>query len=189
MKTGSPHFLQKGVFLIACPELDDGIFYRSVILLCDHSKAGSFGLIVNKPLDKEISEELTSLGDIDQSSITFRAGGPMQPGQMMLLHPSNEIPDQTLEICPEVYLGGDVDFLQKQATIPTDEKMLLCFGFTGWTSGLLEKEIAGGMWYVCPASKEFVFHQEAKILWQTLLKNMGGHYASIAMIPEDLSQN
>jgi len=177
------------MFLISCPEIDDGIFHRSVVLLCDHSKVGSFGLVVNKPLDKEISEELTSVDGIDQTAVTFRAGGPMQPGQMMLLHNSDAIPAQTLEVCKGVYLGGDVEFLQKQASLAKENSLLLCFGFTGWTGGLLEKEVSGGMWYTCPASKELLFNVDPKQLWRTLLLNMGGKYASLAMIPDDLSQN
>lgn len=189
MKGESPHLAQKGVFLIACPEIEDGIFYRSVILLCDNSTAGSFGLIVNKMLDKEITEELIQVEGVDQMNIEFRSGGPMQPGQMMLLHGSGEIPQQTLEVCSGVYLGGDVEFLQKHAVSEDRGKMLLCFGFTGWTGGILEKEIRSGMWYTYPASKELLFSQESGTLWKTLLKKMGGRYASLAMIPEDLSQN
>ena len=43
--------LKKGTFLVASPDIKSGIFYRSVVLLCDHSAVGSFGLIINKPLD------------------------------------------------------------------------------------------------------------------------------------------
>ena len=37
-------------FLIATPSLHDTIFKKSIILLCDHSKKGSMGLILNKPM-------------------------------------------------------------------------------------------------------------------------------------------
>ncbi len=50
--------LKKGTFLVASPDIQGGIFYRSVVLLCDHSPVGSFGLIVNKPLDIELEETL-----------------------------------------------------------------------------------------------------------------------------------
>lgn len=40
--------LKKGTFLIASPEVNEGIFFRSVVLLCDHSPLGSLGIIINK---------------------------------------------------------------------------------------------------------------------------------------------
>ena len=61
--------LKKGSFLVASPEIDDGIFFRSVVLLCDHSPVGSFGLIVNKPLEIEAPEEILDLEVLQSAHI------------------------------------------------------------------------------------------------------------------------
>ena len=39
-----------GMFLIAVPSLKDPNFERTVVLICDHSKDGAFGLVVNRVL-------------------------------------------------------------------------------------------------------------------------------------------
>ncbi|TFG36831.1 MAG: hypothetical protein E4H45_00220, partial [Nitrospirales bacterium] len=38
------------MFLVAVPSLKDPNFERSVVLICDHSKDGAFGLIINRIL-------------------------------------------------------------------------------------------------------------------------------------------
>ena len=104
--------LEKGTFLIATPDVETGIFFRSVVLLCEHSSNGSFGIVINKDLDLELPEEILSIEQLSNPNISVRAGGPVQTNQMMLIHSSDKIPEQTIEICEGVYLGGDLQFLQ-----------------------------------------------------------------------------
>ena len=37
--------------------------------------------------------------------------GLIQPNQIMILHSSSELPEQTLKLCEGVFLGGDLQFL------------------------------------------------------------------------------
>lgn len=181
--------LEKGTFLIATPEFDSGIFFRSVLLLCEHSPNGSFGIIVNKPLDLELPEEILTPDQLVNPNVEIRAGGPVQTNQMMLLHSSEKIPEQTIEICKGVYLGGDLQFLQ-EAVAQTDGPILrLCFGYAGWQAGQLEREFLDGGWYLCPAQARHIFEVPPEKLWQELLRELGGKYATLSMIPEDLSLN
>src|SRR5690242_6390744 len=108
--------LQKGTFLIASPNIDIRLFFRSVILICEHNSNGSFGLVVNKSLDLELPEEIINIHHLANPHVGIRAGGPVQTNQMMLLHTSDLIPHQTLQICDGVYLGGDLQFLQESIT-------------------------------------------------------------------------
>ena len=45
-------------FLIATPSLNDSIFKKSIILLCDHNSKGSMGLILNKPMTEDKNKSL-----------------------------------------------------------------------------------------------------------------------------------
>ena len=38
-------------FLIAMPGVSDEPFARSVVYMCEHSKRGALGLVINKPSD------------------------------------------------------------------------------------------------------------------------------------------
>ena len=190
MFDGSSFFqISKGMFLIASPEIDSGIFFRSVILLCEHTPSGSFGLMVNKKLDLELPEEILNVNEIENPNVGIRAGGPVQANQMMLLHTSKEIPDQTLEVSPNIFLGGDLQFLHESIREEMGPKIHLCFGYAGWGEGQLEREFLEEHWFTCPAKSNHVFDIPVDKLWSTLLKDMGGKYASLSMIPEDLSLN
>ncbi|MCB1106698.1 MAG: YqgE/AlgH family protein [Chlamydiia bacterium] len=178
--------LKKGTFLVASPNIESGIFYRSVVLLCDHSTIGSFGLIVNKPLEVEIEEDFLGIEKGDQS-IEMRAGGPNQPNQILLLQDQGYDDEGSLEVCPGIYLNGDMGSLQDE-----EEKApqtIVCFGYGGWASGVLEREFLKGAWFLCPAKKEHVFTTPPERLWQTLLREMGGKYKTISLMPEDLELN
>lgn len=181
--------LAKGSFLIASPEIVAGIFFRSVILLCEHTPSGSFGLMINKPIQIELPEELINLKNTANPNIELRAGGPIQPNQMMLLHSAENLQDQALKICDGVYLGGDMQFLQEALMSPTGPHLRLCFGYTGWDSGILEREFLSGNWFLAPGSAQHVFETRPEKIWQSILREMGGKYAALSMIPEDLSLN
>lgn len=181
--------IQKGTFLIATPELDTGIFFRSVILVCEHNSNGSFGLVINKSLSVELPDEILNLNRLANPHVGIRAGGPVQTNQMMLLHNSEKLATQTLHICPNVFLGGDLQFLQESITDENGPSIFLCFGYAGWGTGQLEREFLDGSWLLYPATSQHIFHTPTEKLWQTLLREMGGKYATLSMIPEDLTLN
>jgi len=181
--------IQKGTFLIASPEVDFGIFYRSVVLVCEHTANGSFGLVINKSLELELPEEIINIQNLSNPHVGMRAGGPVQPNQMMLLHTSDAIPQQTLEICEGVFLGGDLQFLQEVITDENGPPINLCFGYAGWGAGQLEREFLDGQWFIHPASVRQIFYVAPEKIWSGLLREMGGIYAPLSMIPEDLSVN
>jgi putative transcriptional regulator len=181
--------LEKGTFLIASPDVESGMFFRSVLLLCEHSTSGSFGIIINKNLELELPEEILTLDQLNNPQVGIRAGGPVQTNQMMLVHSSKSIPEQTIEICEGVYLGGDLQFLQEAISDTNGPSMRLCFGYAGWQAGQLEREFLDGGWFIYPASAPYIFETPPEKLWQTLLRALGGRYATLSMIPEDLSLN
>jgi len=181
--------LSKGSFLIASPDIESGIYFRSVIIVCEHNGAGSFGLIINKGLDVDLPEEIMSVKEFANPNVRIHAGGPIQPNQMMLLHSSEGIPDQTLKLCEGVYLGGDLQFLQEAVADSHGPAVRLCFGYCGWAAGQLEREFLEGNWFLHQGSAKHLFETPSEKIWQSILREMGGKYATLSMIPEDLSLN
>lgn len=181
--------IQKGTFMIATPEIDGGFFFRGVILVCEHNQTGSFGILINKPLHLDLPEEILNMKEIQNPHIQIRAGGPVQTNQMMLLHTSPNLGEQSLKIAEGIYLGGDLQFLQDAILDPQGPSIHLCFGYAGWGAGQLEREFLDGHWFLHQARPEHLFNVPPEKLWQTLLREMGGKYATLSMIPEDLSLN
>ena len=181
--------IEKGSFLVASPEIDSGVFNRAVIIVCENCSAGSFGLMINKRLDLNLPEGIINVKGLVNPEVAICAGGPLQTNQMMLLHNSDKIPDQTLTLLDNVFLGGDLPFLQEAAADEKGPAVRLCFGYTGWSAGQLEREFLDGVWFVTPGNYKHIFETPADKVWNAVLQEMGGKYASLSMIPEDLLLN
>ena len=46
--------------LIATPALDQGIFKASVTYICQHDEGGAMGVIINRPSDLKIDEQIVT---------------------------------------------------------------------------------------------------------------------------------
>lgn len=182
--------IKKGTFLIASPDIDHGIFCRCVILLCDHSPMGSFGLIINKLLEVTMERDLVQLIHCANNSIHMRRGGPNQPNQVVLLQDFKMNRATSLEICEGVYLNMDSDTFQVETQEVTEpQHSIFCFGCGEWGGGILEREFLNNIWFLHPATSYHVFETPTELLWQTLLREMGGKYKTLSMIPENLNLN
>ena len=81
-------------FLIAMPALQDPIFRRSVVYICEHNTNGAMGIIVNKPLEKSqiegILEKLKITPEPRDESIRLdkpvMLGGPLAEDRGFILH-------------------------------------------------------------------------------------------------------
>jgi len=181
--------LVKGSLLIASPEIESGIYFRGVLLLCEHSSAGSFALMINKRLEISLPEEIINLKESPNTNIHICAGGPMQPNQMMLLHAASQSKEPSMKICEGVYLGGDLPFLQEAAAQANGPALRICFGYGGWGPGQLEREFLLGHWFLHPATQKLVFETPLEFLWKASLREMGGKYVTLSVMPEDLDLN
>jgi putative transcriptional regulator len=81
-----------GNFLIAAPGLDDPNFDHTVILVCEHTREGAFGLVINKILMNSITPLLQSFGmEKMQLDLPVHYGGPVRPEQGYVIYsPYNE---------------------------------------------------------------------------------------------------
>ena len=73
--------------LIAMPQLEDPNFKRSVMLIVHHDEGGTFGLVLNRPVDMSARDLCDSLevGWGGDPSMPLHWGGPMQPNTGWML--------------------------------------------------------------------------------------------------------
>ena len=182
--------LKRGTFLIASPSIDKGIFFRCVILLCDHTSLGSFGLVINKPLEVTLEQDLSQAIQCPNNSIHMRRGGPNQPNQAILLQNFAINEEISIEICEGIYLNMDANTIQtemKDRAKP--QHSIFYFGHGEWNRGILEREFLNNIWFLHPATSDHLFEIPIEFLWQTLLREMGGKYKILSMLPENLNLN
>ena len=70
-----------GRLLVSTPQLDDGVFHRSVILMLQHGDDGAQGVVLNKPLGAEVDAVLPGWGEHIAAPRTLFQGGPGATGR------------------------------------------------------------------------------------------------------------
>ena len=77
----------KGSVLLSEPFLQDPHFERSVVLMCEHSDAESFGFVLNHSANVQLHE----LIDIAPTSIPVFIGGPVAENGLFYLHTQGKL--------------------------------------------------------------------------------------------------
>ena len=177
-----------GILLIADPFLKDPNFLRSVVFLCEHKEAGSFGFVLNRQFENTLEELIPEL---EGHKLPVYYGGPVQLDSIHFLHQyPDEIPGGK-EILKGVFWGGDfdavVDLVKKSAA--NLNKIRFFIGYSGWSEGQLESELKEKTWLTVKATRKLIFHQDYEQLWKDSLKHMGGEYEMMANFPIDPQLN
>ncbi len=178
----------KGDLLLSEPFLMDSNFSRVVILLCEHSEEGSFGLILNNTLEIEINSVVT---DFPEAKIPVGFGGPVERNQLFYMHQNKEI-DGCVKIGKNLYLGGDYPDIKKRIACDemTPSNLRFFIGYTGWGKGQLQNEIDELSWVVMKAPEDLnVFNAFDDDLWRELLSRLGGKYKLMADYPVNPADN
>src|SRR5258708_38925286 len=74
-----------GQLLLAHPGLRDSNFKRTVILLSTHSAEGAMGVVLNRPLDKQLGELNAEFALGPLAGVPLYYGGPVEPGQLIIV--------------------------------------------------------------------------------------------------------
>lgn len=175
--------IQAGKALIAEPFLSDANFGRSVILLCENSEEGSFGLILNQPTTNVLSDL------IDTIFIDFPVykGGPVEQNTLHFIHRLGKTIPDSLDLGNNIFWSGDFEtIIEKINTGLIDEKDIKFFiGYSGWGAGQLAEELKQNSWIVADVEEELIFDLDPEKSWQFILKNMGGKFKQMANYPID----
>ena len=89
-------------------------------------------------------------------------GGPVNPGSVFVLHSSEKTWESTLKITNEISLSTSKDTLEDIAINQTPDEYLITLGYSGWTGGQLDKELAENAWITAPGDFNVIFRTEPK---------------------------
>ena len=173
----------QGCLLVASPELLDPNFARTVVFILSHDGDGSFGLVLNRPLEVTLHDVLESPGEGAERLPVLR-GGPVQPEMLQFL--AHGLAGER-ELLPGVSVGGDLDDLLRHVRGGGAARAYA--GYAGWGGGQLERETVEGSWIVAPARAEHVFEVPAQELWVKVLRELGGRYGWMALEGGDPDAN
>ena len=157
-------------FLIAMPGLQDEMFARSVVYLCEHSARGALGIVINKPSDitlKNLFDKVDlPLQRADLVSAPVLQGGPVSTERGFVLHEAvftdAEKPEETVYASTMPIPGGlemttSKDVLEALSTGAGPRKVLVSLGYSSWGEGQLESELGENSWLTVGADQAIIF--------------------------------
>jgi putative transcriptional regulator len=171
--------------LIAMPGLQDGFFNKSVIYLCAHSAAGAMGIVINQPLPEVGFRDLLKQLHLPQSELRVEPvvhyGGPVETGRGFVLHSTDFIREDTVQINDHICVTGTIDIIQAMAEGKGPHKSIFALGYAGWGPGQLESEIQQNSWLTVTPDEELLFNTSLPKKWERALKKLGVDLATLSI--------
>lgn len=180
--------IKTGDILIAKPFLQDGIFRRSVIYLCEHTAIGSLGFIINKKqglLLKDIFPHLKN------AEFPIFEGGPVSQNQLFYTHTIGSVLKDSLPIKDNVYWGGNfMQLCEMMESGQVNENQIRFYvGYSGWDKNQLKQEINNQEWLTNHTHYAQLIEKDADTLWGEELKKINPRYRVFSDYPFDPSLN
>ena len=180
---------QTGSLLVSDPFLKEKYFQRSVVLLCDHAKNGTFGFVLNNYITVDTQQIDQRLPPI-KSRISL--GGPVETNQLFFIHSFGPDITGSTPITNDLFFGGDYNQIQKLLIedFENSQKIKFFLGYSGWEEGQLEIEIAEHAWLVADnISSADILSTKSNNLWESCLEKQGEIFKTIAKFPIDPAAN
>ena len=179
-----------GRLLVASPTLVDANFRRSVVLMLDHGEDGALGLIVNRPMDVDVSSVLPAWQPHTTAPGRLFQGGPVQLDSALGLVAVPGSGSQPIGVRLLIGSVGLVDLdAPPEVVAPGLAGLRIFAGYAGWSGGQLETEIGQGAWYVVDSEPRDAFTDRPERLWPDVLRRQRGRLAMMSTYPEDPSLN
>lgn len=178
---------QKGRIMISEPFLPGNFFSRSTVLLVEYSASGAVGFILNKPFETRMNEILIMPnGYVPELFV----GGPVSGDNLFFIHTLGNQIEGSLHIKDELWWGGDFEALKYSLStgLARPDQVKFFVGYSGWSPGQLDNEIAENSWLVLDADPLLIMKSD-KNFWLESVKKAGGHYETWQNFPEDPNSN
>lgn len=177
-----------GKVLLSEPFLEERVFSRAVILLIEHNDTGSFGLILNKPLNQSVA---TLMEGLENFNDTLFLGGPVEYNRLFFIFRTPYLIANAIEFMDGVFIGGDFEDmcqLMKEGKLQR-ENIRFFIGYSGWDAGQLDKELKKNTWVVSQLKQDDIFTAPYDDLWKIGLENIGGDYSKWNYLPQSPDLN
>jgi putative transcriptional regulator len=177
-----------GRILISVPFLQDFYFKKSVVLLAEHNHEGSFGIIVNKPVEVKLSDITTEFEGFEAPVFL---GGPVRTDSLFFIHSRPDLIDEGVPIIDDLYWGGNIETVKQ---LIRDKKLKgteirFFIGYSGWVADQLDRELEEKSWVVSMTNKNQIFKSNPSDMWAQTLKKLGNEYKFWVHYPADPSYN
>ena len=142
------------------PHLNDSIFDKSLIYICNHNKYGALGIIINKPMPNKNAQNILLEIGLEQLKprLEIYFGGPVQIERGMILHDCKYKTNDTINVSKSISLSSNANIINDIQNGKGPDNFKFTLGYAGWSKGQLEKEIENGDWLLVPANYDLIFN-------------------------------
>src|SRR6266480_1428646 len=137
-----------GSLLVAHPNMADPNFRRTVLFVSEHEpNEGALGVIINRPLDRPVTELVSDTPPAGLADVPVFLGGPVGKNQLMFA---------AFEWQKGAGLKLNHDITLEESSDAGGQKNLLTVcafvGYAGWEAGQLETEVKQKAWLIQEAN-------------------------------------
>ena len=173
-----------GLVLAAAPQLIDPNFHETVVYIAEHGARGALGLVMNRPLDKKLSEVTTSTDLPDPlRDIAVFQGGPVKPMGLVFARFQRGKNDEDLR-CELV-----TDPAELAGTSKRSDHIRVFAGYAGWGEGQLERELQDRAWKVCQPHIALLEEPVPPALWSAFVGEDQRWRKLQSLLPKNTGQN
>jgi putative transcriptional regulator len=163
------------ILLLSMPQMADPNFAQTVVLLCDYTERGAFGLVVNRQMDELAWTMVKTEPPVKiDPEVRLWIGGPVDPQRTWVLTAAGQGPDdEQREICPGVVLSVSHQLTLELLQAPPTNRSRVLIGYAGWAPGQLDQEIAASAWLTLDVDADLIFAVPPELMWETGLRRLG----------------
>jgi putative transcriptional regulator len=170
-------------FLIAMPNMADPNFSGTLTYIADHNEQGALGVVVNRPIDLDLSMLFEQIGlnlpEGLRDQIVY-LGGPVQQERGFVLHTPTKSYSSTLNVTNSVSLTTSKDVLEAVADGEGPDKFMVSLGYSGWSAGQLEQEMAQNAWLSVEADPHVIFDLPPDERLPAAMKLLGINFSNLS---------
>jgi putative transcriptional regulator len=173
------------LLLLSMPQMADPNFARTVVLLCDFTDEGAFGLVVNRQMAEPAHTLVRTEPPVRvDPNVRLWIGGPVDPQRTSVLMADAQSPDEDQrEICPGVLLSTSHSLTLDLLQAPPTNRARVLVGYAGWGPGQLDRELAASAWLMTEVDPSLIFGVPAEQMWETAIRRLGTDPAALQMSP------
>lgn len=178
----------KGRILIAEPFLQGPYFGRSIVFLTEHGEDGAVGFVLNKSSELYPDEVIEDLFNFKGE---LYIGGPVSSNTLHFLHTLGDLVPDAVKVTDNLYWGGDFEVIKQliNSGKATYESVKFFAGYSGWSPGQLEDEIAEKSWIVADIDEKTVMAPDINNIWRETIESLGDVYKSWSNFPQNPTYN
>lgn len=173
-----------GQLLLAHPVLREPSFRRTVILMSAHNEEGAMGVVLNRPLGRQLGELNAEFALGPLAGVPLYCGGPVQPEQLII------VSWQWLREESAFQLQFGLDPEAAAGLVGSPGVVIRAFlGYAGWGEGQLENEMKHDTWFVSTVEGELLESSDGDALWRSILGALDPELKLLANEPDDPTVN